>query len=104
MKTQERMIKISVPAPEKSSRWLAAATLLFFIPKLILLIPHIIVMYGLGIVAFFLTVFAQVAVLISGTYPRNIHTIVVGILRWQTRVNAYALGLRDEYPPFTFED
>ena len=26
-----------------------------------------------------------------------------GIMRWQARVNGYALGLSDRYPPFTFE-
>jgi len=28
---------------------------------------------------------------------------VAGFIRWQTRVNGYALGLSDRYPPFTLE-
>jgi hypothetical protein len=29
--------------------------------------------------------------------------LVAGIVRWETRVNGYALGLSDRYPPSTLE-
>ncbi len=103
-KIVNNLVQVIIPAPEKSSRLLAVATLFFFIPKMILIIPHIIVLHLLGIVAFVFTVIGQIAVIINGKYPDNIHKIVVGILRWQVRVNAYALGLRDEYPPFTLDN
>lgn len=104
METEKNPVTINIPAPEKSSRILAVCTLLFLIPKMILAIPHLIAMWVLGILAFFASVFAQVAVLVSGKYPARVHHFVVGTLRWQVRVNAYLLGLRDEYPPFTLED
>ncbi len=97
-------VRVDIPVPQKSSRVLAVFTLLFMFPKLIFLIPHFIILWALGIVLFVLTVFAQFAVVITGTYPEKMHHFVVGIFRWQLRVNAYLLGLRDEYPPFTLEN
>jgi len=104
METNKNEVRVIIPAPEKSSRVLAVCTLIFLIPKLILLVPHIIVLWALGIASFIVGIFAQIVVLITGKYPSVIHRFVVGTLRWQTRVNAYIFGLRDEYPPFTLED
>ena len=98
---EKNAVELTIPAPEKSSRLLAALTLLFLVPKLILLIPHLIVLWFLRIAAFFAGVFGQLVVLFTGVYPVKVHAFVVGVLRWQTRVMAYAFGLRDEYPPFT---
>jgi len=106
MDTQEKRhtVGVHIPVPEHSSRLLAFLTLLFLIPKMLILIPHLVVMWFLGIAGFFVGLFAQVAVLFTGRYPAGMHRFVTGILRWQVRVNAYMIGLRDEYPPFTFEE
>jgi hypothetical protein len=37
----------------------------------------------------------------TGNYPRSLYDFGVGVLRWSTRVEAYTLLLRDEYPPFS---
>ena len=100
---QEYPVTVGVPHQERSSRWLALAFLLLMIPKAIMLIPHFIVLYILGIVAFILTIIAQIIVLVTGHYPTGMHDIVVGAIRWQTRVNAYFLGLVDKYPPFSLK-
>ncbi|SUE14286.1 Uncharacterised protein [Rhodococcus gordoniae] len=50
-----------------------------------------------------LVLFAAVAVLITGTYPRGLFDVVMGIDRWLFRVWAYAALMRDEYPPFRFD-
>jgi len=44
--------------------------------------------------------FSQWVVLFKGRYPAGMHGFVVGAMRWQLRVQAFVLGLRDEYPPF----
>lgn len=81
---------------ERHSRWL-------WLVKMILAIPHFVVLAVLTAVFVVVTVLAGLAVLVTGRYPRPLFDLVVGILRWEWRVGFYvyaALGT-DEYPPFT---
>jgi len=41
-----------------------------------------------------------VGLFFTGRYPKDIFELVIGINRWTLRVMAYALLMRDEYPPF----
>ena len=99
--TVQYPIRVEVDYPQHSSRLLAIATLLFLIPKAAILIPHFIILYVLGLASFVAFVLAQFAVLFTGKYPRGIFDFVVGVTRWQTRMNGYFLGLTDSYPPFS---
>jgi hypothetical protein len=77
-----------------------------FLPlvKWLLAIPHYIVLFVLGIGAFFAVVMAWFAILFTGRYPRGLFDYVVGVHRWGLRVAAYALVLTtDRYPPFRIE-
>lgn len=47
-----------------------------------------------------LVLFAAIALLFTGRYPRDLFTLVLGISRWTIRVTAYASLMRDEFPPF----
>jgi hypothetical protein len=96
-------VTLTLTRPERSSRWLALATLLFAIPKVIMLIPHFIALYFLGIFSFFVGVVAQFVVLFTGRFPEGLFKIVRGILQWQVRLNCYFFGLTDTYPPFSFD-
>lgn len=96
-------VTLDISYPERSSRLWALGTLLFFIPKMIALIPHIIIIYVLSFVATIVMIIGQIVVLFAGRYPRSLFNFVVGVTRWQTRVNAFMIGLTDNYPPFTFK-
>ena len=58
---------------------------------------------GVGLVSI-LAIFAAVALLFTGKYPKDIFKLVVGMNRWSYRVAAYAALMTDQYPPFRFWD
>jgi Domain of unknown function (DUF4389) len=97
--TDERQsVTLVMPYPDAAndlSRWLP-------IVKWLLAIPHYIVLFFLGIAAFFAVVFAWFAILFTGRYPRGLFDFVVGVSRWYNRVVGYAFVLvTDRYPPFS---
>jgi hypothetical protein len=71
--------------------------------KWFLAIPHLVVVWLLGIGAIFVAIWAFFAVLFTGSYPPSARDYLVGLQRWTLRVQAYAGFLRDEYPPFSLE-
>lgn len=85
--------------PERSSRGLALAAILFFL-KGLLLLPHLFVMYFLGLAFMFTGFIGQLVVLFVGSYPQSLWSFNLGVLRWSVRMNAWLYGLTDEYPPF----
>jgi hypothetical protein len=96
--TDERQsVTLDMPYPDAENdlrRWLPVV-------KWILAIPHYIVLFFLGIAAFFVVVFAWFAILFTGRYPRGLFDFVVGVSRWYNRVVGYAFVLvTDKYPPF----
>jgi hypothetical protein len=94
-------VRIEADYPESSSRLLALAGLFFLWPKLLLLLPHIFILYFVQLGAFLVALLGYIVVLFTGQYPRGMYDFVLGSLRWQTRVNAWLLGLVDRYPPFS---
>ena len=71
--------------------------------RLILIIPHAIVLSFLGIIAWFVLIAAWLVGVVLGRVPEGMHNFHVGVSRWNVRVNAYGGLLVDEYPPFSFE-
>jgi hypothetical protein len=95
---EQQSVHLDVDYPDVDrdlNRWLP-------IVKLLLAIPHFIVLVFLSIAAFFAVIVAWFAILFTGRYPRGIFDFVVGVGRWWIRVWAYAILLvTDRYPPFS---
>ena len=72
--------------------------------RLILAIPHIVVLWVLGIAAEVVALICWFAALVTGRLPDALAEFQVGYLRWVTRFYAYLFLLTDEYPPFEFAD
>jgi hypothetical protein len=69
--------------------------------RILLAIPHIIVLAFVLIAWFLTTIVAWFAILFTGRYPQALYEFGAGALRWRLRVEAYLLLMVDEYPPFS---
>jgi hypothetical protein len=67
-------------------------------------IPHVIVLIFLNLAWVVTSIVAWFAILFTGSYPAGLYDFAVGVLRWDLRVEAYLLLMRDEYPPFRLAD
>ena len=106
LKSVDYPADLQVEYPEKLSRGLV------LIKWWLLAIPHYIVVVffhggsernGVGLV-YILAIFAAVALLFTGRYPKEIFKVVIGMNRWSYRVCAYAALMTDRYPPFRLWD
>jgi Domain of unknown function (DUF4389) len=68
--------------------------------RLLLVIPHLIALWVLGVAAEVVVIIGWVAALVTGRLPGFAVTFLTGYLRWQTRAYAYVLLLTGKYPPF----
>lgn len=71
--------------------------------RLLLAIPHILVLAVLGLAASIAWIIAFFAVIITAKWPDGLRGFVLGYMRWNLRVNAYLFLLTDEYPPFSLD-
>jgi hypothetical protein len=69
--------------------------------RLILAIPHWIVLSLYSIAAGIVVIIAWFALLLTGSYPRGMYDFVAGFLRYSTYVYGYTLLATDVYPPFS---
>jgi hypothetical protein len=83
--------------PAKQQRW----TVLI---RWIMLIPHFVVLYFLFIAAEVVAFIGWWGALFTGQLPEFAVNFLSGVVRWYTRVQAYALLLTDAYPPFSLDD
>ena len=93
---EQQAVRLEYPQPETQGLQRGMPLVKWF-----LAIPHYIVLFFLGIGAFFALIGAWFAVLFTGRYPRGIFTYLEGVGRWHNRVTGYAFTLvTDQYPPF----
>ncbi|MET3982812.1 DUF4389 domain-containing protein [Streptomyces sp. PvR034] len=99
--------RLDIAYPERLSRGLV------LVKWWLLAVPHYIVITlftgargegwsGIGLIGV-LTLIAVVALAFTGTYPRDLFDLLVGLNRWVLRVIAYAALMTDEYPPFRLD-
>lgn len=67
------------------------------------LIPHLIIVGALSVAWTVTSIIAWFSLLINDTYPEGLYNFGLGVMRWSLRVEAYALLLVDEYPPFSLD-
>ncbi len=72
--------------------------------RIFMIIPHVIVGYLLAIAAFFTVIAAWVMVSLTGKYPPGLYDFNANLVRWASRLSAYAYLQVDAFPPFGFED
>ena len=94
-------VSVTYQVPPSNKR-LYAVPIVGFIVKVIILIPHLVILYALGLVVAVCQLFLWIPVITSGQYPEFGRSLVGGTLRWGVRVAAFYFGLTDQYPPFSF--
>lgn len=85
---------VTIDYPQHLSRWQPLV-------KWLLAAPHYLVLAALGLAALVVLVAGFVTVLATGAYPVRLRDFLVGVHRYNLRVQAYAGLLTDQYPPFS---
>jgi hypothetical protein len=84
---------VTLTYPESLNRWMP-------LYKWFLAIPHYLVLFGLMVAAVFVVLAGFFAVLFTGEYPVGLRNFLVGVYRYNLRLQAYVGLLNDRYPPF----
>lgn len=96
MDAPEYPLRFDVEYPEQLDRWLVLV-------KWLLAIPHILIVGALLMVVSVIHVIAFFAILFTTRYPKELFDFVVNVYRWQANLYSYFGLMRDEYPPFSWE-
>jgi uncharacterized protein DUF4389 len=95
---------LDVVYPERLSRWKPLVKWLLAFPQWIIVAAFAGGGSTLGLGAIgALTLVAVLILLVTTEYPRNLHELTIGMVRWVARVGVYVALMRDEYPPFRLE-
>jgi len=94
-------VSYEVLRPDHQSRITNFPLGIGMIIRAVLAIPHLLILYALGIVAYVLVFIAQFAILFTGKFPEGMFNMVVGVQRWGANVYGYMMSLYDDYPPFS---
>ncbi len=103
-------VRFEADYPESPSRVhsllgvLAIPFTLVYSLKMVLLIPHIVVLSILGLVGLVVAYIGYWAVLITGKYPEGMFNFLYGISRWTSRTDSWLYGWSDRYPSFSLDE
>ncbi len=96
-------VRLQLEFPQQQRRLTNFPLLLGTVIRLVLLAPHILVLYYLWPVQFVAYCVSTFGILLTGRYPRGLFKLQVGIIRWTTNISAYYFHLFDEYPPMDLD-
>ncbi|MEM7285881.1 MAG: DUF4389 domain-containing protein [Actinomycetota bacterium] len=71
--------------------------------RILMVIPHYIVLAFVFVAAYVVYIIAWFAVLFTGKMPTGLRDFLIGTGRWVNRVQAYFWLLTDRYPPFSMD-
>ena len=91
-------MKLTITHQERYSR--GELLLRSFFGMFYITLPHLFLLFFVGIYGAILRLVAFLVVLFTGKYPESMFEFQVGLLKWQLRVNARMLNLSDGYPAF----
>lgn len=95
--TAEQLPELDVLEPSRQRRW----TVLL---RALLVVPHVIVLFALGIAALVVMIIGWFGALFTAWLPTWAASYLAGYLNYAIRVNAYLYFLVDTYPPFRLWD
>lgn len=87
---------LEVDYPERLKNWAVLV-------KWLLAIPQVLLCWSMEALLQVLCVIAALTLLSTGTIPRGIFDLLMGMVRWRYRVAVYVSLMRDEYPPFRMD-
>jgi hypothetical protein len=90
-------VRFDIEHPAQLNRFLPLIKWLLVIPQLIILYVLLLVVYVIWIIAF-------LAILFTKKFPQGLFEFTLGVFRWQNNVWAYSFLMRDEYPPFSWDE
>ena len=97
---EEQAVHLDIMYPNvktELNRWLPLV-------KWFLAIPHYFVLFFIGIAVVVCVIAAWFVILFTAKMPAGIFKFIVGFIRWEIRVGAYAFLLTtDKYPPFSLD-
>lgn len=91
-------MKLSIQHQEKYSR--GELLLRTFFGWLYIAIPHVIILVFVGLWGAILQFVAFWVILFTGRYPESMFEFLVGLLKWNVRLEARLFNLSDGYPAF----
>jgi hypothetical protein len=96
-RSPEEIVRVEV---EPTGRPAASSALL----RLLLGLPSAFVLWLLGVIGWFVWLWAALSVLIRERVGDGAFGYLTGLQRWTIRLFAYQASLVDQYPPFSFDE
>ena len=94
-------VSVTVTRPDRQSRAKSFPLGIGTFIRLLLAIPHFVILYFFQIVMVFVCFMATFVILFTGRFPRDMFDLVESYFRWLTNVQGYVMKLYDTYPPFS---